>query len=414
VSPFVALSLFDSPQLHQIASGTFADCEYPTNTAPELKVRKKNGDRIRIGYYSADFCEHPVAYLLAELIELHSRGFFEIYAFSFVTQDNGDMRKRLRKSFDFFYDVGDKTDEEVAKLSRVLEIDIAVDLGGYTKYARAGIFAYRAAPIQLSYLGYLGTMGAKFMDYLIADQILIPKSSQRYYSERIIYLPSYQVNDSKRKIADKKFTKKELGLPETGFVFCCFNNSYKILPATVDSWVRILKSVDESVLFLYEDNAITRENLKKEAAVRGVSCNKLVFGGRLDRAEYLARYQVADLFLDTTPYNAGTTASDALWAGLPIITMTGESFPSRMAESILNTISLLELVTTSPKEYEELAIDLAQNPEKLKVIRAKLAIKRLTAPLFDAPMFTKNIESAYQKIYQRYLTGSLPEHIYIE
>jgi predicted O-linked N-acetylglucosamine transferase (SPINDLY family) len=357
---------------------------------------------------------NPIAFLLAELIELHSRKDFEIYAFSLMTQDDGEMNKRLRKSFDFFHDVSDKTDEEVAKLSRKLGIDIAVDLGGYTKHSRTGIFAYRAAPIQLSYLGYLGTMGTNFMDYLIADHILIPQSSQRHYSEKIIYLPSYQVNDSRRKIADKKFTKKELGLPETGFIFCCFNNSYKIMPATFDSWMRILKSVDGSVLFLYADNEITRENLKKEAAAKGVSYDRLVFGTRLERAEYLARYQVADLFLDTAPYNAGTTASDALWAGLPIITLTGESFPSRMADSILNAISLPELVTTSSIEYEALAVELAQNPEKLKVIRDKLEIKRLTAPLFDATMFAGNIELAYQKIHQRYLADLMPEHIYIE
>jgi predicted O-linked N-acetylglucosamine transferase (SPINDLY family) len=305
------------------------------------------------------------------------------------------------------------SDRAIAAYARDLTIDIAIDLGGYTQGSRTGIFSYRAAPIQLSYIGYLGTMGADYYDYLLADKTLIPDDSKHYYSEKIVYLPSYQVNDRKRSISNKKFTREELGLPNSGIVFCCFNNNYKILPTVFDSWMRILKLVEESVLFLYAENKWAESNLCNEAEARGVDSKRLIFGSNLPVSEYLGRYRACDLFLDTFPYNAGTTASDALWAGLPVITMMGKSFASRMAASIINAIGLPELIANNQEEYEALAIELAKNPNKLAGIQSKLANNRLATSLFDTPLFTKNIEAAYIKMFERYRADLEPDHISI-
>jgi len=256
-------------------------------------------------------------------------------------------------------------------------------------------------------------MGADFIDYLIADPVIIPEASRPYYAEKIVYLPSYQANDSKRQIADKVFSRSELGLPEQGFVFCCFNNNYKITPTAFDSWMRILKGVEGSVLFLYADNNEAEANLKKEAEFRGVDAGRIVFGKRLPVPEYLARYRCADLFLDTLPYNAGTTASDALWAGLPVLTCMGETFASRVAASLLTAIHLPELITTTLADYEALAIELGNHPNKLKAIKEKLAHNRLSTPLFNTPLFTRHIEAAYTEMYKRYQSDMPPDHIYV-
>jgi predicted O-linked N-acetylglucosamine transferase (SPINDLY family) len=256
-------------------------------------------------------------------------------------------------------------------------------------------------------------MGAEFMDYIIADPTIIPPEHQPDYTEKVIYLPSFQVNDSKRQIADKQFTREELGLPPTGFVFCCFNNNYKINPQNFDSWMRILQQVEGSVLWLFAGSETFITNLTKEAKLRGVDPERLVFAKRLSAPEYLARYRVADLFLDTLPYNAGTTASDALWAGLPVLTLIGETFAGRMAASLLNAIHLPELVTTSQDEYEAMAVRLATHPEELMNIKQKLADNRLTTPLFDTPQFTRNLEAAYTQIYERYHADLAPDHIYV-
>jgi predicted O-linked N-acetylglucosamine transferase (SPINDLY family) len=323
------------------------------------------------------------------------------------------MRSRLSQAFNQFFDVYEKSDKEIALLARKLEIDIAVDLGGHTQDSRTGIFSYRAAPIQLGYIGYLGTMGAEYFDYLITDETIIPAELQKFYSEKIVCLPSYQVNDRKRAISDRQFTRQELGLPENGFVFCCFNNNYKILPTTFDLWMRILKRVEDSILFLYADNEWSKANLISEARVKGIDGARLVFGERISTQDYLARYRVCDLFLDTFPYNAGTTASDALWTGLPVLTLMGQSFASRVAASLLNAIGLPELITNTQEEYEALAIELATNPQKLVEIKLKLANNRLTTPLFDTPLFTKNLEAAYIKMHERCLAGLPPECIYV-
>jgi predicted O-linked N-acetylglucosamine transferase (SPINDLY family) len=366
-----------------------------------------------VGYFSADFKNHPVSLLTAELFELHDKNRFEITAFSFGVDDKSPMRLRLSQAFNSFIDVSDISDLGIAELSRNLQIDIAVDLGGHTQSSRTGIFSYRAAPIQIGYIGYLGTMGAEYYDYLLAGKTTIPDELQKFYSEKIVYLPSYQVNDRKRTISERQFTRKELGLPETGFVFCCFNHNYKILPSTFDSWMRILNTVEGSILFLYADNERAKTNLIDEASLRGVDSARLVFGGRIPTEEYLARYRVCDLFLDTFPYNAGTTASDALWVGLPVLTLMGQSFASRMAASLLNAIGLPELITDTQEEYEALAIELGLNPKKLADAKLKLASNRLTTPLFDTPLFTRYLEAVYQKMMERYWADLPIEHIFI-
>lgn len=412
-SPFNLLSLSDNNLLHQQASTIYSQALYPPNNELGPIDKHSRQDKIRVGYFSADFKNHAVAILTAELFELHDKNQFEIIAFSYGADDKSLMRARLNQAFDQFIDVSAMTDVEIATLARELQIDIAVDLGGYTAESRPGIFAYRSAPMQVSYIGYLGTMGASYMDYLVADHTIVPQGSEKYYSEKIVYLPSYQVNDRTRMISDKQFTRQELGLPETGFVFCCFNNNYKILPATFDSWMRILKAVEGSVLFLYAQNQWAEDNLKKEALARGVDSARLVFGKTIPTDEYLARYRVCDLFLDTLPYNAGTIASDALWAVLPVLTLMGQSFASRMAASLLQAIGLPDLITSSCQEYEALAINLAMQPEKLGAIREALMKNRLTTPLFDTPVFTKNLEKAYIKMYEQYQADLQPEQITI-
>ncbi|ABL65857.1 O-linked N-acetylglucosamine transferase family protein [Chlorobium phaeobacteroides] len=411
--PFAVLSITESLSLQQEAARVYAQEKFPADQTLSSIAKRPRRDTIRIGYYSADFCNHPVSILTAELFEMHDRARFELYAFSCGTNTGDEMRRRLEVAFDRFLDVRNHSDKDIVLMSRDLEIDIAVDLGGFTMGSRTGIFALRAAPVQVSYIGYLGTMGAGYIDYLIADEVLIPEGSRKHYTEKIAYLSSYQVNDTKRRIADRVFTRAECGLPESGFVFCCFNNNYKITPATFDGWMRILGQVPGSVLFLYTDNEAAASNLKKEAESRGVKRDRLIFGKRLPLAEHLARYRVADLFLDTNPYNAGTTASDALWAGLPVLTLRGESFASRMAASLLTAIGLPELITSGQEEYEALAVELALDPEKMRATREKLARNRLTTRLFDTRLFTRNIEAAYLAMYERYQEGLPPDHLVV-
>mgnify|MGYP003584973179 FL=1 len=415
INPFELSSLLDSLELQKKSSEIFAHHRYPDNYLLGSISKRPSRKKIRIGYFSADFGQHPVSLLTAELYELHDRSKFDIIAFSFGYHPISEIRNRLSAAFDKFIDVRDKSDQEVAQLSRDLQIDIAVDLGGYTKDCRTGIFACRAAPIQVNYLGFPGTMGAGFIDYMIADNTLIKPNFQIYYNEKIVYLPnSYMVNDSQRKLSDKQFERQDFGLPVTGFVFCCFNNTYKITPAIFDCWMRILKAVDSSVLWLKDDNYIASNNLKKQAELRGVCADRLIFAKPIkEYSEYLARHRQADLFLDTLPYNAHTTASDALWAGLPVLTCIGETFASRVAASLLNAIHLPELITYNFEDYEHLALKLAMNSTKLTEIKTKLEDNRFTTPLFNTRLFTKHIETAYTQMYKRYQADLPPDHIYI-
>jgi predicted O-linked N-acetylglucosamine transferase (SPINDLY family) len=413
--PFPLLALSESGPLHMKAAEIYVQEECPLNRALPAMLKHHRHNRMRIGYFSADFRNHPVATLAAELFETHDRSRFETTAFSFGPDTQDEMRRRMERAFDRFVDVRGRSHADIALLARSLEIDIAVDLMAFTEHCRPQIFALRAAPVQVNFLGYPGTMGAQYMDYLIADRTLIPESSQSHYSEKIIYLPhSYQVNDAKRCIADTIFTRESLGLPPTGFVFCCFNNNYKITPGTFDSWMRILRRVEGSVLWLLEDNACVAKNLRREAVRRGVEPKRLVFAKRVEMPEHLARQRVAGLFIDTLPYNAHTTASEALWTGLPVLTCIGATFAGRVAASLLMAIELPELVTSNQEQYVELAVELATDAPRLAGIKQKLADNRLTTPLFDTRLFTKHIEAAYTIIDERYHAGLPAEHTYIE
>ena len=371
--------------------------------------------KIRIGYFSADFHNHATMHLMAELFECHDKNKFELIAFSFGPDKQDQWRKRVLLCFDQFVDVRLKSDQEISLLVRKMEIDIVIDLKGFTQDCRPNIFAKVSAPIQVSYLGYPGTMAADYIDYLIADHTLIPEKHQKYYSEKIVYMPnSYQVNVSKRSVSETSLLRHELGLPNTGFVFCCFNNNYKITPPTFNGWIRILKAVEDSVLWLMESNNNTTKNLKKEAMKFGINEDRLVFATYMPVKEHLNRIKQADLFIDTLPYNAHTTTSDALRMGLPVLTCMGRSFASRAAASLLNAVNLPELITITQEEYESLAIELATNPEKLKIIKDKLVNNLPTAPLYDTPLFTQHLESAYLTMYDRYQQGLDPDHIYVE
>ena len=413
-TPWPVLALSDSLELQRKTAETWTTDQYPTSTELPAIVKWVRHEKIRVGYYSADYHNHATAYLMAELFERHDRNKFELIAFSFGGAQRDALRERLFTAFDQFIEVDNQSEKDIAVLSRSMEIDLAIDLKGFTENSRAKIFSYRAAPIQVSYLGYPGTLGAEYIDYLIADHTLIPQASQQHYAEKIAYLPnSYQVNDRKRAIAATQFSRAALGLPQTGFVFCCFNNNHKITPSTFAGWMRILKQVAGSVLWLLEDNETAGQNLRREASAHGVSAARLIFAKRMSPPDHLARHRFADLFLDTLPYNAHTTASDALWAGLPVLTCVGEAFASRVAASLLNAINLAELITTTQAQYELLAVELATNPERLSQIKQKLASNRLTAPLFDTALFTQHIEDAYTQMVARYHAGLPPDHLYV-
>jgi predicted O-linked N-acetylglucosamine transferase (SPINDLY family) len=367
--------------------------------------------KLRIGYLSSDFHKHPVACLIAELFELHDRRRFEIVAYSYGPDDGSPIRARLKRAFDRFTDIGAMSDGAAANAIYAGGADILVDLTGYTQHGRTGIVALRPAPVQVNYLGYPGTMGAEFIDYLIADRFLIPAGHAADYSEKLVLLPgSYQVNDRKRPVAATP-PRRELGLPENGFVFCCFNHTYKILPETFSVWMRLLEAVPGSILWLLESNPWAGENLRREARIRGVDPDRLVFAPPLPMDRHLGRLAAADLFLDTTPYNAHTTASDALWAGLPVLTAPGDTFASRVAGSLLTAVGLPELIAGSMESYEALALQFARERERLAALRGKLARNRDAAPLFDTPRFARNLESAYEIMWRQYQSGDGPRAI---
>ena len=419
-NPMALAALVDSAPLLRSAAEIFVRdqvdrlCEEDLRRMAEISpapVSRPGSAKIRIGYFSADFRTHPVAYLVAGLFERHDRTKFEVTGFAFGPEASDAMASRLTKAFDHFIDVRYKSDLEVAVLVRELGIDIAVDLNGFTANGRTRIFALRAAPIQINFLGYPLTMGAGFMDYLIADGMVVPREQQRHYAEKIVYLPdSFLPFDSTYAIADRTFSREELGLPVAGFVFCCFNNSYKILPEVFDRWMRILSRTGNSVLWLQKSDATIAANLRREAARCGIDGGRLIFADRTESlAEHLARLRAADLFLDTYPYNAHATALDALWAGVPLLTYPGESFASRVAASLVRTVGLPELIASSPSQYEETAVELAADPARLGQLRRKLALR--DTPLFDTEHYTRNLEAAYQTIYERHRSGSPPAHI---
>ena len=410
--PFAFLGVPSSPEDQFRCARDWSSARYPSPAT--WQGERHDHARIRLAYLSADYRAHPVAHLVAELFETHDRSRFEVVGVSFSSDDGSAIRTRIAAGFDEFHDVAGKTDREIADLLRDRQIDIAIDLMGYTQGMRPGVFALRPAPIQVNYLGYPGTMGTLFIDYIIADKIVVPVEQQPFYAEKIVQLPHcYQANDTKREIAATAPTRREAGLPERGFVFCCFNGTYKITPDIFDVWMRLLKQVDGSVLWLFEETAMASANLRREAVARGVAAERLIFAQRVALPDHLARHRLADLFLDTLPYNAHTTASDALWAGLPIVTCVGSTFPGRVAASLLNAIGLQALVTATRDDYERLAGELATDPEKLAGIRQTLAANRLTRPLFDTALYARHIEAAYTAMVERYKAGLSPDHLVV-
>ncbi len=410
--PFLALPSSSDDQL-QCARLYIAN-KHPPSDKPIWRGERYNHDRIRVAYASADFRQHPVSLLMAGMLECHDKSRFDITAISFGPDDSSEMRQRLKAAFEHFIDAKTYSDNQISSLVKELEVDILVDLMGFTGDSRTGLFARRPAPIQVNYLGYPGTMGTQYIDYIIADRIVIPEDQQDFYAEKVVYLPnSFQPTDRKRRIADKTFTRAEAGLPQEGFVFCCFNSNYKITPGVYDSWMRILNHVDDSILWLVAQSPTVERNLRNETVARGVNAERLIFAPLMALPEHQARLRLADLFLDTLPYNAGTTASDMLWAGLPVLTRIGDTFVGRMAASVLNAIRMPELVTTTPEAFEQMAIDLATHPEKMATIKHKLTENRLTTPLFDTKLFTKHIEAAYTAMYERHKADLAPDHIVI-
>ena len=415
ISPFSFFSVPATAADQLQCARLWAATKYPPAPKPLWRGERYVHERIRVAYFSSDFRDHPVSFLLAGMFECHDKSRFEVTALSSGFDDQSQMRLRLKGAFEHFVDLNGFADDQIATLVKQLEIDILVDLAGFTAEARTNVLAKRPAPIQVNYLGYPGTMGAQYIDYIVADRTVIAEGQDEFYSEKIVVLPnSFMANDAKRKISDRVFTRTELGLPETGLVYCCFNNSYKLLPRTFECWMRILRQVEGSVLWLLVDNATAEGNLRKEAEARGIAGERIVFAKRTPSlSDHLARYRAADLFLDTLPFNAHTTASDALWAGLPVLTCLGATFAGRVAGSLLNAIGLPELVATTLESYERTAIELALQPEKLAAIKRKLGDHRLTTPLFDTKAFTRHIEAAYTAMYERHRAGLPPDCIFI-
>ncbi|MDE1570649.1 tetratricopeptide repeat protein [Aquabacter sp. P-9] len=415
VSPFILLSSHVTPADHLRAARLYARSLRfsPADRLPPAP-QAPAGRPIRVGYLSSDFYHHATAFLAVELFERHDRSAFELYAYSHGPDDGSAMRRRVMAGFDHFVEVGHLSASAAAQRIRADGIDILVDLKGYTLGCRTEILALRPAPVQVSFLGYPGTMGADFMDYIIGDRVVTPLAHAGHYDEKIVQLPgAYQPNDSRRAIAETTPSRAACGLPEKGFVFCCFNNTYKITPALFRLWMRLLAQVPGSVLWLFEANATARDNLFYEAASAGIDPDRLIFAPRMDLADHLARHAHADLFLDTLPYNAHTTASDALWAGVPVLTCRGESFAARVAASLLTAVGLPALITTTLADYEALALALARDPVRLAAMKAHLKEERARAPLFDASAFTRGLEAAFRRMHALRQAGKAPEAIVV-
>jgi predicted O-linked N-acetylglucosamine transferase (SPINDLY family) len=407
-APFNLLSLTDSGARQLAAAQAYA-CGFAGLSPDTARPTPGHGGKIRIAYLSADFREHPVSYLMAGVFEHHNRERFELTAVNLSPPDSGPMGQRLAAAFDHWLDFSGMTEARAATLLRERGIDIAIDLAGYTRGNRAGILARRPAPVQISYLGYPGTLGADFIDYIIADDFLVPASFEPFYSETIIRLPGgFQPFDDRQRALPLSPDRVAAGLPEDARVFCCFNASYKISPPVFETWMSILKQVPNSVLWLLARDAKTRENLLAEAASRGIPAQRLVFAGELDYASHLARLPLADLFLDTFPFNGGTTASDALQMGLPLLTISGESFASRMAGSLLTHLGLPELVTADLAGYQARAIELARGDNGWLRLRDHLQQQRQAARLFDTAAFCRGYETALENLWQHHLAGAPP------
>lgn len=410
--PYPMLTVSNSAALQRKAAEIWANDRFPPRPAA-LPARRGHHDRIRIGYFCEAFREHPVSYQIAPVLEAHDRRKFEIYAFSYGTHAEGDqMRQRITDAAEHFVDISAASDTEALYLARESEIDIAVDLTGHTGAARTGIFAQRAAPVQVNAIGYPGTMGADYMDYILADSTVIPEADRAHYREKIIYMPgSYNVTEVERGAASRSFTRAAVGLPRDGFVFCNLDSAQTIQPEIFASWMRILQAIPDSTLLLHSDNVSATAHLRTAAAAYGIVPDRLAFSRYMMRAQYIARFQVADLFLDTQPHNSGLSAADALAAGLPVLTCAGNTFIGRMGASRLNALGLPELVAKNLADYEEQAIALAQSPERLSALKTKLADNLATGGPFDVRRYTAALEEAYGRIHARALASMKPEHI---
>ena len=407
--PFGWQGVAKSPRNLQRCAELFNAEKYPARAGQGPRRSLSDRGKIRIGYASGEFRDQATSHLIVGVLERHDKSRFEIVGFDNGWNDGSDIRRRIEAAVPEIIDVTRLTDEAAAAAIRDRRIDILVNLNGYFGEERTGVFAERPAPIQVNYLGFPGTLGAPYIDYIIADHCVIPPGDEAFYEEKVVYLPDcYQANDDRKTIAARTFSRAECGLPQHGFVFCCFNNSYKITPEVFDCWMGILKVVPGSVLWLIEDSAGAVSNLRREALARAVDPDRLVFAGRMRLADHLARHRLADLFLDTLPYNAHTTASDALWAGLPVLTQMGGTFPGRVAASLLQAIGLAELIAPTQDAYRELAIALASDPQRLAAIKDTLARNRLAKPLFDTQRLTRHVEAAYTTMWDIYQRGEGP------
>ncbi|NIY75692.1 tetratricopeptide repeat protein [Thalassospira sp. HF15] len=412
ISPFSMLHFEDDP-LAQRKRSEIRSLDYVVkNQPPTFQRPASRPKKLKIGYFSADFHNHATLSLMMGLLALHDKDRFEIHAYSYGNITEGWRRSKLQKMVDKNWDVQSASDDEIVRHARAQGIDIAIDLKGYTQFARPRLFAHRMAPLQVNYVGYPGTLGTNCIDYLVADHTVIPDAQRDAYAEKIIYMPHcYQPNDGGRVYPENTQTRTELGLPEDGFVFCSFNACYKISPREFDIWMRLLDKVEGSVLWLFQGNDDAVINLREETKARGIDPNRLVFAGHLPEAEHLARHKHADLFLDTFNVNAHTTASDALWAGLPLVTLPGEQFAARVAASILTAANLPELIAKDEAEYEAIALDLALHPEKTIALKQKLQEQIKTCPLFDSEGYTRDLEAGFEAAYDRFLQGLPPDDI---
>jgi predicted O-linked N-acetylglucosamine transferase (SPINDLY family) len=413
-SPFSVLALTDEPSVHKLTAESWVGDFYSRLESNNI-INEKKSSKIHLGFYSADFRNHPVSILLIEMLELINKDEFEIFAFSFGPVTGDEMQIRLSDTFSKYFEVAQFSDLEISTLSKKMSIDIALDLSGYTAHCRPGIFAHRVAPLQVAYLGYPGTTGSNYIDYIIADEYVIPTPNQVNFTEKIAYLPNCFIpTNSDRKASSKKYLRSDMHLPDDAFVFCCFNASYKITPSVFNSWMVILSKVEDSVLWLSESNEICKVNLINEAIKSGVSSNRIIFASKIPSAEeHLARLRLADLFLDTFPYNAHATALDALISGIPVLTRTGESFASRVAGSMLNTIGTDYLITTTKDEYVAKAIYLANSKKELNYIKKSISDANLSSPLFDTKLQTRNIEKLFKIMHARNASQIPPDHIYL-
>ena len=411
--PFGFQAICESEQMLQSCATIYSSKNFPDKSHFFLHHFKKITSSVKVGFLCGEFRDHATSHLMIRVWELFNLERFDIFAFDSGWNDSSKYRQRIQKAFgNNFFNIRNQSDEDAASLIHNLNINILINLNGFFGESRQGIFSYKPAPIQVNYLGFPGTIGAPYIDYLIADSTVIPNSSRQFYTEKVVYLPNcYQANDNLRPIICNPPYRSDYGLPENAFVFACFNNNYKITPKFFSLWIDILKNVPHSVLWLIFDNADAKMNLLRFAELSGINKERIIFSERVDLSQHLSRHILADLFLDTLPYNAHTTASDALWAGLPIVTMTGNSFPGRVATSLLYSIGLPELVAKSEDEYKQIAINLAISKNELATLKNKLKINRNNSILFDSKLFTVNFENALLGMVDRYNKNLPPDHI---